>query len=110
MDAIAAIRALPAQKAEGEELLAAVLNAALNGEWGSYEPGMPLRRFVEAIREHRARTALASNGEAKRLREACEGIADDYITSDTHHPNYVLIPTVKFKAICTALGDKPDAG
>jgi hypothetical protein len=37
------------------------------------------------------------------LRAACEGIADDYMTSENHHPGYVLIPTAKFEAIRAAL-------
>ncbi|CZT33299.1 hypothetical protein [Rhizobium sp. 9140] len=37
------------------------------------------------------------------LRAAVEGIADDYMTSETHHPGWVLIPQVKFDAICAAL-------
>jgi hypothetical protein len=37
------------------------------------------------------------------LRSAVEGIADDYMTSDNHHPGYVLIPTAKFEAIRSAL-------
>ncbi|ARS27646.1 hypothetical protein [Sphingomonas sp. KC8] len=37
------------------------------------------------------------------LREALEGFADDYITSENHHPGYVLIPTAKFERICAAL-------
>lgn len=37
------------------------------------------------------------------LRSAVEGIGDDYMTSERHHPGYVLIPTAKFDAILAAL-------
>jgi hypothetical protein len=40
---------------------------------------------------------------SSHLRAACEGIADDYMTSEHHHPGYVLIPTAKFEAIHAAL-------
>lgn len=33
------------------------------------------------------------------LAKATAGIDDDYMTSETHHPGYVLIPTAKFEAI-----------
>lgn len=36
------------------------------------------------------------------LREAIEGIDDDYMTSEKHHPGYVLIPTVKFEQMVAA--------
>jgi hypothetical protein len=32
--------------------------------------------------------------------EALSGIADDYMTSEHHHPGYVLIPTAKFEELC----------
>lgn len=41
--------------------------------------------------------------EIERLRQAVEGIDDDYMTSEHHHPGYVLIPTAKFEAICSTL-------
>jgi PHD/YefM family antitoxin component YafN of YafNO toxin-antitoxin module len=31
--------------------------------------------------------------------EAVSGIADDYMTSETHHPGYVLIPVAKFEQL-----------
>ena len=37
------------------------------------------------------------------LRAALDGFGDDYITSDTHHPNWVLIPTKTFDRIRAAL-------
>lgn len=38
----------------------------------------------------------------RKLRDACDGIDADYMTSEKHHPGYVLIPTVKFQAIIAA--------
>lgn len=40
---------------------------------------------------------------------ACTGIADDYMTSESHHPGFVLIPTMKFVAIVDALGGEGQA-
>lgn len=37
------------------------------------------------------------------LRVAVEGIDADYMTSETHYPGYVLIPTIKFDTIRAAL-------
>lgn len=45
--------------------------------------------------------------ETDAMRLACEGIADDYMTSEAHHPNHVLIPTAKFNAIVDALAASP---
>lgn len=48
----------------------------------------------------------AQSGDASRdagLREALDGFGDDYITSETHHPNWVLIPTKTFDRIRAAL-------
>ena len=41
-------------------------------------------------------------GEPVGLLEAVEGIDDDYMTSEKHHPGYVLIPTAKFEQIVAA--------
>jgi hypothetical protein len=46
--------------------------------------------------------ALEDNYEPM-LVKAVQGIADDYMTSEKHHPGYVLIPTSKFEAICAAI-------
>jgi hypothetical protein len=37
--------------------------------------------------------------EIAQLRAAIAGISDDYMTSEHHHPGYVLIPTAKFEQI-----------
>lgn len=37
------------------------------------------------------------------LREALTGFGDDYMTSEAHHPGYVLIPTAKFEEVRSAL-------
>jgi len=49
-------------------------------------------------------TKLDQDGGSGDLMEALRGFADDYMTSETHHPGYVLIPTSKFERICSALG------
>ena len=38
-----------------------------------------------------------------RLVEALQGIKDDYMTSEVHHPDHVLILTKKFEELCAAL-------
>ena len=53
------------------------------------------------------RDAILSSPVTDYLRKACEGITDDYMTSDAHHPGYVLIPTAKFDAILAALSKSP---
>lgn len=47
-----------------------------------------------------------STPEAERLRMAIAGITDDYMTSEKHHPGYVLIPTAKFDELA-ALSTTP---
>jgi hypothetical protein len=37
--------------------------------------------------------------------QALSGIDDDYMTSERHHPGYVLIPTAKFEQLCAAMPD-----
>lgn len=49
------------------------------------------------------KTPLYAHPPADGLVEACIGISDDYMTSETHHPGYVLIPTEQFNAITQAL-------
>lgn len=57
---------------------------------------------AEPVGMREALDALEAVGSDQALREACEGIADDYMTSETHHPGYVLIPTAKFEQIVAA--------
>ena len=40
---------------------------------------------------------------AKPLLAACDGIADDFMTSEAHHPGHILIPAARFEAIRAAL-------
>lgn len=57
---------------------------------------IPLAQSVDPVADEEAlRDALVS--------AACDGIADDYMTSEKHHPGYVLIPSAKFEAILAAL-------
>jgi len=55
----------------------------------------PLAQSVDPVAGEALRDALVS--------AACDGIADDYMTSEKHHPGYVLIPSAKFEAILAAL-------
>ncbi|GLK78073.1 hypothetical protein GCM10008171_33270 [Methylopila jiangsuensis] len=38
-------------------------------------------------------------------RDVIKGIADDYMTSEKHHPDYVLIPKEKFEQLLSAAKD-----
>lgn len=48
-------------------------------------------------------TAPPTSGEEMRLREALAGFGDDFMTSEQHHPGYVLIPSEQFERIRAAL-------
>lgn len=48
-------------------------------------------------------TAPPTSGEEMRLREALGDFGDDYMTSEQHHPGYVLIPSEQFERIRAAL-------
>jgi DNA-binding XRE family transcriptional regulator len=54
-----------------------------------------LRSHAENVTQMRMRLAV--------LLAAVEGIDADYMTSENHHPGYVLIPTAKFEAIRVAI-------
>jgi hypothetical protein len=45
-------------------------------------------------------------GSSVDCREAIAGIADDYMTSEVHHPGYVLIPTERFERLVALPGAK----
>jgi len=45
--------------------------------------------------------------EREGLAEAVRGIDDDYMTSEAHHPGYVLIPVAKFEALRLAAAKEP---
>ncbi|WP_037514282.1 hypothetical protein [Sphingobium xenophagum] len=62
--------------------------------------------FGQAYGMSAAPVEPVAGGEALRealVSAACDGIADDYMTSEKHHPGYVLIPSAKFEAILAAL-------
>lgn len=67
----------------------------------TFEVGFPACTASEYV-EATAIAALLDRGE--RVLEAAGGIADDCMTSEHHHPGYVLIPTAKFEAIRAASG------
>jgi hypothetical protein len=45
---------------------------------------------------------IAATRKPSALVEAITGISDDYMTSENHHPGYVLIPTLRFEKLCAA--------
>jgi len=65
----------------------------------------PLEASITELRVLRHEVAAQPTPVEAGLREACEGIDADYMTSEAHHPGYVLIPTVKFDAIVAALSE-----
>jgi len=71
---------------------------------------------TEAVEAWNLRAALVTPTDAgkvegvenfRALFAAVKGIDDDYMTSELHHPDYVLIPTAKFEAIRTAITASP---
>jgi hypothetical protein len=58
-----------------------------------------LTKLIEA----QATTPPVPAQDDDKLRIAVEGIADDYQTSEDHHPDHVLIPKAKFDEIVAAL-------
>jgi chromosome segregation ATPase len=66
-------------------------------------------RFSEEANAADARV-VAVNKSLVNAAAALSGVADDYMTSEQHHPGYVLIPTAKFeqlrRAALTAGGDR----
>lgn len=46
--------------------------------------------------------ARAEYARGQELKAACAGVADDFMTSEVHHPGYVLIPTERFERIRVA--------
>lgn len=53
---------------------------------------------VGLVRELLDRLTQAEGG-VEKANSALKGIADDYMTSENHHPGYVLIPTQKFEQL-----------
>jgi hypothetical protein len=52
---------------------------------------------------------LAASRRIAELEDAISGIADDYMTSQAHHPGHVLIPTTKFVQLATLARQKVEA-
>lgn len=55
-----------------------------------------------------ALTGSLGEGKAAALIEAVTGIDHDYMTSENHHPGYVLIPTGRFESIRAAIRSLSD--
>jgi hypothetical protein len=93
-----------------EDLEAAVerVRNCLEGrsKWGGRADDIRLIfEHYEDIREAwtlEVRKFEAAEARATALEERVRGLADDYMTSEHHHPGYVLIPTAKFKELCGA--------
>ena len=70
----------------------------IKGVKGEHYPCKP-EIFALTYDDASASTGLSQAAVAAAL----QGFADDYMTSENHHPGYVLIPTAKFDAIRAAL-------
>lgn len=81
-------------------------------QWMETTAGRLLREGASAdgMRIHAADALRAIQSVLDReagLRAACTGIDDDYMTSESHHPGHVLIPTDRFERIRAALSAGP---
>lgn len=76
--------------------------AVLNGEWDDIRQVQCalLALETQAAEIARLRGLLGEAGVA--LVEAIIGVGDDYMTSEAHHPDYVLIPVAKFDQLVAA--------
>ena len=54
-----------------------------------------------------AKALAAERAASALLRAAISGVDRDFMTSEKHHPGYVLIPAAKFEQLCVALHDAP---
>lgn len=61
---------------------------------------------LDAIINIAVAAARAEAERERRLREALSGFADDFMTSEKHHPGYVLISTAVFERVCAALSEE----
>lgn len=94
-----ALVAIRAPEAPGEvEALLATLDERT---WSEECVTDTLYRWDQS-RHEAAALIRQQQAEIARLREALTGVDDDYMTSDTHHPGYVLIPAEKFERLRTA--------
>lgn len=84
---------------------------------GTDDLELALRRLSQfadvALRNAVVISQLTAERDAEKARRvevegALSGIADDYMTSETHHPGYVLIPTAKFERLRTVSGERSD--
>lgn len=66
---------------------------------GGEEWKAELERDFKVLRKDYGRAALL----IASIQHACVGIDADYMTSEVHHPGYVLIPVEKFEAIRAAV-------
>jgi len=73
------------------------LTRCRHGEIGEYQDGSD-GDLIEWLWNNRRRIL--------ELAEACAGIEDDFMSSEKHHPDYVLIPTERFVAISVAARPK----
>lgn len=84
------------------------LAQTLRGTPGLGQPGshandlQAWRDRVGRLARDLRRDGLAPKPEVSALVAACADIDADYMTSEHHHPGYVLIPTAKFEEICDA--------
>lgn len=59
-------------------------------------------REAEAEWEKQVQRAVAAESQAQLAREALLGVSSDFMTSENHHPGFVLIPTTRFEQLRAA--------
>lgn len=89
-----------------DEKVEPVWDLEIGGFVAQFPTETSANNFRNAILSLLSPTERANPG-ARELRSALEGFDDDYMTSETHHPGYVLIPTEKFERIRAILSLLP---
>ncbi|WP_412064031.1 hypothetical protein [Rhizobium sp. SYY.PMSO] len=82
-------------------------------DYSRHETLAAARAAAQADYAERIRSALHStsgNDPIQGLVDACHAMAGDYQTSDTHHPEHVLVPIGAFEAMRSALSSPVEGG
>lgn len=71
--------------------------------------GLNTALAIAMVEDERALRARSSAPEARDILAVCRAISDDYQTSETHHPNHVLVRKDRFDALVSLLNKQPEA-
>ena len=89
--------------AEAEKIVANLLSSAPEAREGE---AVKCRANMDTVGDCSTRGGCDCPPQQRELRDVVKGIDADYMTSETHHPGYVLIPAAKFDAIVGALREE----